>query len=77
MFITRNRLEEIKSHERWEHERRLNREREMSDMWQRIRKLEYKVAMLEREIGKKPDHVNPETVTHAENVPITYTDSPF
>lgn len=77
MFITRKRLEDIKSHERWEHERRLNREREMSDMWQRLHELEYKVAMLERELGKKPDHVNPETITNNGNVPLTYTDSPF
>ena len=77
MFITRKRLEEIKSHERWEHESRLNREREMSDIRSRLYELEHKVAVLEIKLGKKPDHVNPETVTHAENVPITYTDSPF
>lgn len=77
MFITQKRLEEIKSHERWEHENRLNREREMSDMWERVRKLEHRVALLEHELGKKPNPVNPETVTHAENVPLTYTDSPF
>lgn len=73
MFITRNRLEEIKSHERWEHERRLNREREMSDMWERIRKLEYKVATLEKK-------VNPATAEHTDDneiYPIEYTHSPF
>ena len=77
MFITQKRLEDIKAQERWKHENRLNREREMSDMWERVRKLEYKVAMLERELGKKPDHVNPETITNNGNVPLTYTDSPF
>lgn len=77
MFITRKRLEEIKCQERWEYESRLNREREMSDMRERIRKLEDKVAVLEREIGKKPDHVNPEIITNNGNIPITYTDSPF
>lgn len=77
MFITRRRLEEIKSHERWKREGELNREREMSEMWTKLYKLEYKVDMLEREIGKKPDHVNPETITNNGNIPITYTDNPF
>ena len=48
MFITRRRLEEIKSHERWKREGELNREREMSEMWTRLRELEYKVEMLEK-----------------------------
>ena len=77
MFITRKRLEEIKSHERWEHESRLNREREMSDMRIRLHELEYKVAMLEREFGKKPNPVSHETITNNGNVPLTYTDSQF
>lgn len=47
MFITRRRLEEIKSHERWKREGELNREREMSELWTRLRELEYKVEMLE------------------------------
>ena len=46
MFITRKRLEEIKSHERWEHERRLDREREISDIRSRLWELEDKVARL-------------------------------
>lgn len=77
MFITRKRLEEIKSHERWEHESRLNREREMSDMRIRLHELEYKVAMLEREFGKKPNPVNHETITNNGDIPLTYTDSQF
>lgn len=47
MFITRRRLEEIKSHERWKREGELNREREMSEMWTRLHELEHKVALLE------------------------------
>ena len=77
MFITRKGLEDIKAHERWAHESRLNRERELSDMRKRLHELEYKVAILERELGKKPNPVNPETITNNGNVPITYTDSPF
>lgn len=77
MFITRKRLEEIKAQERWEYESRLNRERDMSDMRARLYELEHKVAMLERELGKKPNPVNPETITNNGNVPLTYTDSPF
>ena len=77
MFITRKGLEDIKAHERWEHESRLNREREMSDIRSRLYELEHKVAVLEIELGKKPNPVNPETITNNENVPITYTDSPF
>ena len=51
MFITRKRLEEIKSHERWKREGELNREREMSEMWTRLHELEYKVAMLEDKLN--------------------------
>ena len=51
MFITRKRLEEIKSHERWEHESRLNREREISDIRSRLWELEDKVARLEMKMG--------------------------
>ena len=73
MFITQKRLEDIKANERWKHENRLNREREMSDMWERVRKLEYKVAMLEKK-------VNPATAEHTDDdeiYPIEYTHSPF
>lgn len=66
MFITRKRLEDIKSHERWEHERRLNREREMSDMWQRLHELEYKVAKLE----KATKQSTAETYSEDENIII-------
>lgn len=72
MFITRNRLEEIKSHERWKQEMRLNREREMSDMWERIHKLEHKVAMLE----KATKQSTAETYSEDENVPIEYALNP-
>lgn len=51
MFITRRRLEEIKSHERWKREGELNREREMSELWTRLRELEHKVAMLENKFN--------------------------
>lgn len=51
MFITRRRLEEIKSYERWKREGELNREREMSEMWTRLHELEHRVAMLENKYG--------------------------
>ena len=51
MFITRKRLEEIKAHERWEHESRLDREREISDIRSRLWELEDKVARLEMKMG--------------------------
>lgn len=76
MFITRKRLEDIKANERWKHENRLNREREMSDMWERIRKLEHKVAMLENELMKTGSATTPDTLTPTDNVPI-YTPSTF
>lgn len=53
MFITRKRLEEIKADERWEQERILNKEREISDMWKKIFTLEDKVKMLETIVLKK------------------------
>lgn len=51
MFITRRRLEEIKSHERWKREGELNREREMSEMWAKLHELEHKVAILENKLN--------------------------
>lgn len=61
MFITRRRLEEIKSHERWKREGELNREREMSELWTRLRELEHKVAMLDNTATAH---------TTTENVPV-------
>lgn len=51
MFITRKRLEEIKAHERWEWESKVNREREISEMHQKIWELEHRLDLLE---GKTP-----------------------
>lgn len=47
MFITRKRLEEIKDHERWELERKLSREREISEIHQDIWELKRRLDKLE------------------------------
>ena len=65
MFITRKRLEEIKSHERWEHERRLDREREISDIRSRLWELEDKVARLDTAKTISIPKAAPEVVTPA------------
>ena len=55
MFITRKRLEEIKAHERWEHERQLNREREISDIHQEIWGLRCRLDKLEGKTNPVPE----------------------
>lgn len=50
MFITRKRLEEIKSDERWKREIELNKEREMSEMWTRLYELQDEVHRLRAEV---------------------------
>jgi hypothetical protein len=47
MFITRKKLEEIKSATRWEYESQLNREREIRDMHDEIWQLRRRLDMLE------------------------------
>ena len=47
MFITRRRLEEIKQSTRWEREREIDREREISEMHQKIWELERRLDKLE------------------------------
>lgn len=58
MFITRKRLEEIKSHERWETERHIDREREMGQIRERLYQLERKVEVLEGTATPVEHHIN-------------------
>lgn len=55
MFITRKRLEEIKDHERWEFERKLSREREISDIHQDIWELKRRLDKLEGKTNPVPE----------------------
>lgn len=57
MFITRKRLEEIKQGARWEYERQLNREREISDMHQEIWELRRRLDTLEGKTNPVPEVV--------------------
>ena len=50
MFITRKRLEEIKSDERWKREIELNKEREMTEMWTKLYELQDEVHRLRAEV---------------------------
>lgn len=57
MFITRKRLEEIKSGVRWEYESKLNREREISDIHQEIWELRRRLDKLEGKTNPVPEVV--------------------
>lgn len=57
MFITRKRLEEIKSATRWEYESKLNREREISDIHQEIWELRRRLDKLEGKTNPVPEEV--------------------
>lgn len=58
MFITRRRLEEIKSATRWEYERQLNREREISDIHEEIWELRRRLDKLEGKTNPVPEVLN-------------------
>lgn len=47
MFITRKRLEEIKSETRWQHESKLNRDRELSELRIEVYELKRRLDILE------------------------------
>lgn len=57
MFITRKRLEEIKDHERWEFESKLNREREIRDIHDEIWALRRRLDKLEGKTNPVPEVV--------------------
>lgn len=57
MFITRKKLEEIKSATRWEYESQLNREREIRDMHDEIWQLRRRLDMLEGKTNPVPEVV--------------------
>ena len=58
MFITRKKLEEIKSATRWEYESQLNREREIRDMHDEIWQLRRRLDMLEGKTNPVPEVLN-------------------
>ena len=55
MFITRKKLEEIKSATRWEYESQLNREREIRDMHDEIWQLRRRLDTLEGKTNPVPE----------------------
>lgn len=55
MFITRKKLEEIKSATRWEYESQLNREREIRDMHDEIWELRRRLDKLEGKTNPVPE----------------------
>lgn len=61
MFITRKKLEEIKSATRWEYESQLNREREIRDMHDEIWQLRRRLDKLEGKTNPVPEVVYTES----------------
>lgn len=55
MFITRKKLEEIKSATRWEYESQLNREREIRDIHDEIWELRRRLDKLEGKTNPVPE----------------------
>ena len=54
MFITRKRLEQIKQSAKWETEKEITRERQISEMWQHIFELEHRLDRLEGKTNPIP-----------------------
>lgn len=57
MFITRKRLEEIKSDTRWEYETKLERERQFRDLQNEIWELRRRIDKLEGKTNPVPEVV--------------------
>ena len=57
MFITRRRLEEIKSATRWEYESQLNRDREIREIHEEIWELSCRLDKLEGKTNPVPEVV--------------------
>lgn len=55
MFITRKRLEEIKSDTRWEYETKLERERQFRDLQNEIWELRRRIDKLEGKTNPVPE----------------------
>lgn len=58
MFITRKRLEEIKCSTRWETERNIDRERELSMMRTEIYEMKHRLDVLEGKCNPVEHHIN-------------------